>query len=60
MYTCYTTKYDTVEDGLTECASEGNPGGGGKEANLQIRLPGCPVRVRVTQSYLGQIKVTLA
>jgi hypothetical protein len=29
MYTCYTTKYDTVEDGLTECASEGNPGGGG-------------------------------
>jgi hypothetical protein len=24
---CYTTKCDTVEDGLTECASEGNPGG---------------------------------
>jgi hypothetical protein len=23
---CYTTKCDTVEDGLTECASEGNPG----------------------------------
>jgi hypothetical protein len=26
---CYTTKCDMVEDGLTECASEGNPGGGG-------------------------------
>jgi hypothetical protein len=24
---CYTTKCDMVEDGLTECASEGNPGG---------------------------------
>jgi hypothetical protein len=24
---CYTTKCDTVEDGLTECASEGNPEG---------------------------------
>jgi hypothetical protein len=24
---CYTTKYDMMEDGLTECASEGNPGG---------------------------------
>jgi hypothetical protein len=24
---CYTTKYDTVEDGLTKCASEGNLGG---------------------------------
>jgi hypothetical protein len=23
---CYITKCDTVEDGLTECASEGNPG----------------------------------
>jgi hypothetical protein len=30
---CYTTKCDTVEDGLTERASESNPGGGGKEAN---------------------------
>jgi hypothetical protein len=28
---CYTPKCDTVEDGLIECASEGNPGG--KEAN---------------------------
>jgi hypothetical protein len=26
---CYTTKYDTVEDGLAEHASEGNPGEGG-------------------------------
>jgi hypothetical protein len=24
---CYTTKCDTVEDDLMECASEGNPGG---------------------------------
>jgi uncharacterized membrane protein len=24
---CYTTKYDMVEDGVTEHASEGNPGG---------------------------------
>jgi hypothetical protein len=24
---CYTTKCDTVEDGLMECASEGNTGG---------------------------------
>jgi hypothetical protein len=24
---CYTTKYDTVEDDLTERASKGNPGG---------------------------------
>jgi hypothetical protein len=24
---CYTTKYDTVEDDLMKCASEGNPGG---------------------------------
>jgi hypothetical protein len=23
---CYTTKCDMVEDDLTECASEGNPG----------------------------------
>jgi hypothetical protein len=23
---CYTTQCDTVEDGLMECASEGNPG----------------------------------
>jgi hypothetical protein len=28
---CYTTKCDTVEDGLIDHASEGNPGG--KEAN---------------------------
>jgi hypothetical protein len=28
---CYTTKCDRVEDGLTERASEGNPGG--MEAN---------------------------
>jgi hypothetical protein len=27
---CYTTKCDTMEDGLTERASEGNPGGGGE------------------------------
>jgi hypothetical protein len=34
---CYTTKSDTVEDGLTERASEGNPrGGGGKEANPML------------------------
>jgi hypothetical protein len=26
---CYTTKYDTVEDGLAEHALEGNPGEGG-------------------------------
>jgi hypothetical protein len=26
---CYTTKCDMVEDGLMECASEGNPRGGG-------------------------------
>jgi hypothetical protein len=26
---CCTTKCDTVEDGLTKCALEGNPGGGG-------------------------------
>jgi hypothetical protein len=25
---CYTTKCDTIEDGLTECAPEGNQGGG--------------------------------
>jgi hypothetical protein len=25
---CYTTKYDTVEDGLMDHASEGNPGRG--------------------------------
>jgi hypothetical protein len=30
---CYTTNCDVVEDGLMECASEGNPGGGGREAN---------------------------
>jgi hypothetical protein len=35
---CYTTKCDTVEDGLMKCASEGNRGGGvgGKEANPTI------------------------
>jgi hypothetical protein len=32
---CYTTKCDMVKDGLTERASEGNPGGG-KEANPMI------------------------
>jgi hypothetical protein len=31
---CYTTKCDTVEDGLTECASEGNPVG--KEVNPML------------------------
>jgi hypothetical protein len=24
---CYTTKCDTMDNGLMECASEGNPGG---------------------------------
>jgi hypothetical protein len=33
---CYTTKCDTVEEGLTERASEGNLGGGGKEGNPKI------------------------
>jgi hypothetical protein len=34
---CYTTKCDMVEDGLTECASEGNPGGEGvKEPNPML------------------------
>jgi hypothetical protein len=33
---CYTTKCDMVEDGLMECASEGNPRGGVKEANSMI------------------------
>jgi hypothetical protein len=28
-HACYTTNCDTVEDGLTEHASEGNSGGGG-------------------------------
>jgi hypothetical protein len=33
----YTIKYDMVEDGLIEHASEGNrEGGGGKEANLTL------------------------
>jgi hypothetical protein len=27
LYNCYTIKCDTVEDGLMECALEGNPGG---------------------------------
>jgi hypothetical protein len=32
----YTIKYDMVEDGLIEHASEGNREGGGKEANLTL------------------------
>jgi hypothetical protein len=30
----YTTKCDMVEDGLTECASQGNPGEGGRVRRL--------------------------
>jgi hypothetical protein len=33
---CYTTKCDTVEDGLTERASEGNWGCRGKDANMTL------------------------
>jgi hypothetical protein len=33
---CYITKCDMVEDGLTEIASDGNPGGGGKEVNPML------------------------
>jgi hypothetical protein len=44
---CYTTKCDMVEDGLTECASEGNPGGRGLRS-----LTRC---YRVTQVMLGEM-----
>jgi hypothetical protein len=43
---CYTTKCDTVEDGLMERASEGNPEGGGVR-----RLPW---RYRVTRVMSGE------
>jgi hypothetical protein len=33
---CYTTKCGTVEDGLTERASESNPGGGGEGGSPKV------------------------
>jgi hypothetical protein len=35
---CYTTKCDTVEYGLTKCASEGNPGGGVSRPTRRYRV----------------------
>jgi hypothetical protein len=35
---CYTTKCDTVEDGLVKCASEGNSGGGVRKLTRRYRV----------------------
>jgi hypothetical protein len=44
---CYTTKCDMVEDGLTECASEGNPG--------RLRLTRCYHVTRVISGEMGNL-----
>jgi hypothetical protein len=44
---CYTTKCDTMEDGLTECASEGNPGG--------LRLTRCYHVTQVMSVKMGNL-----
>jgi hypothetical protein len=49
---CYTTKCDTVEDGLTEHASKGNRGGGGVRS-----LTRCYHLTRVMSGETGNLVV---